>query len=159
MERARSAAGVNGVRIRAATIGDASEIAKLSTELGYPSTEDEVAWRLTALAASASHFIGVAERGGAVVGWIAAERRLLLESGERAEIVGLVVGASARRGGVGRVLVSAAEAWAAAQGLAVMTVRSNVARTESHPFYEAFGYVRQKTQHAYVKSIGDRPKE
>ncbi|MCL4845069.1 MAG: GNAT family N-acetyltransferase [Acidobacteria bacterium] len=153
MERATSTGRVIGVSVRPATQEDASEIARLSGELGYPCPAGEVASRLSALAASASHFIGVAQRGGAVVGWIAAERRLLLESGERAEIVGLVVGASARRGGVGRVLVSAAEAWAAAQGLAVMTVRSNAARTESHPFYEASGYVRQKTQHAYVKSL------
>jgi hypothetical protein len=32
-------------------------------------------------------------------------------------------------------------------------VRSNAARAESHPFYEALGYVRSKTQHVYTKTI------
>jgi hypothetical protein len=34
-----------------------------------------------------------------------------------------------------------------------MAVRSNVARAESHPFYERLGYVRTKTQHAYRKRL------
>ncbi len=34
-----------------------------------------------------------------------------------------------------------------------MTVRSNAARELSHPFYEALGYARAKTQHVYVKSL------
>ncbi len=141
------------VGIRPASAGDASEIARLCGELGYPCAAGEVASRLTALAASASHFVAVAERGGAMVGWVAAEHRVSLESGARGEIVGLVVSASARRTGVGRALVFAAEAWAASRGLEVVLVRSNVARAASHPFYETSGYVRQKTQHVYAKSI------
>ena len=31
----------------------------------------------------------------------------------------------------------------------VLVVRSNVARESSHPFYEALGYKREKTQHVY----------
>jgi GNAT superfamily N-acetyltransferase len=54
---------------------------------------------------------------------------------------------------VGRVLVAAAEAWAASRGLALMTVRSNVTRSESHPFYERLGYLKIKTQHAYRKRL------
>jgi hypothetical protein len=34
-----------------------------------------------------------------------------------------------------------------------ISVRSNVARLESHPFYERLGYVRTKTQHAYAKQL------
>lgn len=141
------------VGIRQASTGDASEIARLCGELGYPCAAGEVASRLSALSASASHFVAVAERGGAMVGWVAAEHRVSLESGARGEIVGLVVSASVRRTGVGRALVSAAEAWAASCGLGVVFVRSNVARAASHPFYETSGYVRQKTQHVYAKSL------
>jgi hypothetical protein len=43
--------------------------------------------------------------------------------------------------------------WAAGRALDVITVRSNVARAESHPFYERLGYVRAKTQHAYRKHL------
>ena len=38
---------------------------------------------------------------------------------------------------------------------ALMTVRSNVVRHESHPFYERVGYERTKTQHAYRKRLAD----
>ena len=39
------------------------------------------------------------------------------------------------------------------RGLENVSVRSNVVRLESHPFYERAGYVRVKTQHAYWKRI------
>ena len=34
-----------------------------------------------------------------------------------------------------------------------MTVRSNVACEQSHPFYAAIGYAREKTQHVYRKTL------
>lgn len=141
------------MRIRQATIGDAAGIARLATELGYPSSDVEMAARLGSLLRSDSQFVGVAEDGSNLVGWVAAERRLLLESGTRVELVGLIVGSAARRCGTGRALVAAAEAWALGQGVKVISVRSNVARLESHPFYERLGYARTKTQHAYSKQL------
>jgi GNAT superfamily N-acetyltransferase len=82
------------------------------------------------------------------------ERRVSLESGEAAEITGLVVAASARRTGVGKALVSSAEQWTARQGLTAIRVRSNITRAESHPFYERLGFLRKKTQHTYEKPLG-----
>ena len=78
----------------------------------------------------------------------------MLESGERVEIVGLIVGAESRRSGIGAALVHAAEDWAVEQQLQVISVRSSIARIESHPFYERLGYIRSKTQHAYLKRLG-----
>ena len=141
--------------VRLANTNDAGAIARLTTILGYPSTETETSQRLEFLIQSASYFIAVAEVSSTIVGWVAAERRLLLESGERAEIVGLIVDPDCRRGGIGRALVQAAEGWAAEQDLRVISVRSNVARIESHPFYEKLGYERRKTQHAYAKQLRD----
>ncbi|CAN5781327.1 GNAT family N-acetyltransferase [soil metagenome] len=139
--------------IRPATIADAPDIARLANQLGYPVSDQQIAGRLTRLLGSAAHFIAVAAMPPSLVGWVAAERRLLLESGERVELVGLVVASTARRAGIGRALVQAAEAWAVAQKLRVISVRSNVARAESHPFYERLGYTRTKTQHAYSKQL------
>ena len=64
-----------------------------------------------------------------------------------------VVGAGARGTGVGRALVEAAERWALGRGIALMTVRSNVLRPESHPFYARLGYALTKTQHCYRKHL------
>lgn len=144
------------MQIRRARTGDAEAIAQLTTELGYPTTPDQATTRLASLLARESYFIAVAEVSSRVVGWIAAERRLILESGERVEIVGLVVSATARRAGVGAALVHAAEAWAKGQGFQALSVRSNVARVEAHPFYERLGYSRTKTQHAYTKQLAEQ---
>jgi predicted N-acetyltransferase YhbS len=141
------------VLVRPARLEDAAEIANLSTELGYPTSEGEMKRRMEKLLQSVAYFLAVAEQESRVIGWVAAERRLLLESGERADIVGLIVTKNAQRSGTGLALVHAAEAWAIQQGMRTMAVRSSVARLESHPFYERLGYVRAKTQHAYLKQL------
>nr|WP_239537608.1 GNAT family N-acetyltransferase [Dyella mobilis] len=109
--------------------------------------------RLGALLSHPNHHVSVAEQGAALLGWIAVEHRCTLESGERIEIVGLVVDASHRGGGVGRMLVADAERWARQRGFEAISVRSNIARDASHPFYESLGYVRRKTQHCYTKTL------
>ena len=145
------------MKIRCAQAADASEIARLSGELGYPNSPGDIAARLSVLLADADHFIAVAVGDEPrLCGWVAAERRLLLEYGERVELVGLVVGADARRTRLGSALVAQAEDWARSRGAGTIVVRSNTARVESHPFYEALGYVRTKTQHAYSKSLAVR---
>jgi GNAT superfamily N-acetyltransferase len=141
--------------LREARIGDAAEIARLAGELGYPVDVDAMRARLCELSSMPQHRIVVAQgEHGDLLGWIAAERRFTLESGERIEIVGLVVDATARGSGVGRELVADAERWAFAQGFGAIGVRSNVVREGSHPFYESLGFVRVKTQHAYRKVLG-----
>src|SRR5699024_8827973 len=121
--------------------------------LGYLTTTSEMASRLAILLPLPNHFIAVAEALGTLLGWIAVEKHLLLVSGEKAELTGLVVGSAARRKGVGKALVLAAEHWAIVQGLNAIIVRSNIARAESHPFYEGIGYTRTKTQHTYIKNL------
>lgn len=138
-----------------ARIDDAAEIARLAGELGYPADVDAMHARLRELLPMPRHRIVVAQgERDELLGWIAVERRLTLESGERVEIVGLVVDAAVRGSGVGRELVADAEQWALAQGFDAIGVRSNVLREGSHPFYESLGFARVKTQHAYRKVLG-----
>ena len=114
--------------------------------------------RLITLRDSDKHYVAVADGTGTnLLGWIAAEHRLLLESGERVEIVGLVVDRAARRKGIGQALVASVESWAALGGAANVFVRSNVTRDESHSFYASLGYGRTKTQHAYTRRIPAGP--
>ena len=145
------------VTIRAAVRADAPRLAELSGVLGYPASADVVAARLDRLAALTGHLVLVAELPeGPVIGWLHASEQELLETGRRVEIVGLVVDAAHRGLGVGRLLIAGVEAWTVQRGLDQLHVRSNVVRTESHPFYERLGYVRVKTQHAYRKVLKDR---
>jgi GNAT superfamily N-acetyltransferase len=140
--------------VRRATVADAFRIAELSRVLGYPADAGVIAGRLERLLALEHELVLVAASAGAgAAGWVHAAEQETLESGHRCEIVGLVVDAAHRGQGVGRRLVAAVEAWAAARGLELVTVRSNVARTESHPFYERLGYLRTKTQHTYRKRL------
>jgi GNAT superfamily N-acetyltransferase len=140
--------------IRTAVLGDAPRLAALSGVLGYPVGEATLALRLGNLLTRDEDIVLVAQAAsGHVVGWLHGAQQESLESGRRCEILGLVVDAAYRGQGVGRRLVAAVEEWGATRGLEQMVVRSNVVRTESHPFYERLGYVRAKTQHAYRKSL------
>jgi len=144
------------VHIRKAISTDASCIARLSGELGYPASEQEIRGRLIELSLLPTHIALVAESDGVGVGWATGEIRISLETGRRAEITGLVVDPGARRGGIGRKLVAGLESWAQEHECGVITVRSNVVRPESHPFYEQLGYLRAKTQHSYKRVIQPR---
>lgn len=141
------------MNVRPADVADAAGIADLSTTLGYPANPSAMRERLERLLARPDCAIFVGDVNGTVVGWIHVAVEDLLVAGERCEIWGLVVDGAHRRVGVGRRLVEAAERWAFARGLDLISVRSNIVRNESHPFYARLGYARAKTQHAYRKSL------
>ena len=139
--------------IRGARPGDAAELVRLSIQLGYSLTVDEMKERLAVLLPNERHCIAVAMSGSRMLGRVHVEHSSSIEEGERAELKGLVVDADARRGGVGRQLVEVAESWALSRGLPFLIVRSNVVREIAHPFYLALGYSRVKTQHYYRKAV------
>jgi GNAT superfamily N-acetyltransferase len=142
------------IHLRLAEIGDAAALAALSAELGYPRSVTDISTALRELLAAPDKLVMIATGAdGQPLGWIAAERRVMLETGASAEITGLVVAAAARRRGIAGRLLAAAERWAATQGLRALRVRSNVTRTESHPFYLGQGYAQKKTQHVYEKIL------
>lgn len=144
------------MNIRKARLTDAKAISALAHDLGYDASEADMVFRLTHLLADPDQFVAVAERPDqTLAGWIAAERRLSLESGEKAEIVGLVVDSAARRTGAGRALVNAARKWAETCELTNLCVRSNAARAEAHHFYPALGFSHDKTQHVYKMTLGN----
>ena len=143
--------------IRRADLNDALEMARLAAELGYPIPASEMERRLERLLRDSRHYIVVAPAAdGRLLGWMHVEHRTSIEGGDRAELMGLVVDSTARRRGIGRELIDVAENWISAKGLSELTVRSNIARQSSHPFYEGLGYVRSKTQHVYIKAVRPR---
>ena len=139
------------VSIRRATLEDAGPIAMLASELGYAADAEAMRDRLHGVLASADLLLVGVDASQAVVGWLQARAGLIVESGFRVEIVGLIVAPSSRRCGVGRALVRAAETWAREMKAEAMVVRSNIKRAESHVFYPALGFTATKTQMVYRK--------
>ncbi len=142
--------------IRPATVDDAAAIARLSSQLGYPADAGTFAQRLALIAGSPRHQVFVAvdpDEDAVLLGMVGVEQRLMVETGEPAEIVAMVVDADARRGGIGRALIDAACDWARAQGCERIFLRSNVLREQAHAFYPALGFARSKTQHVYERPL------
>jgi GNAT superfamily N-acetyltransferase len=134
--------------------GDAAEVAGLSGQLGYPTDPHEIAGRIGALAGDPDSAILVAESvDHRLLGWVHVIGRRFIESGPSAEVIGLVVDAAVRRGGVGAELLAAAESWASARGYTSMRIRSNTARVEARPFYLKHGYAIVKTQYVFRKDL------
>ena len=94
------------VTIRAAQFDDASRLAELSEQLGYPTTPDGVRHKLQRITSDAEHEVWVAESsGGEVLGWIDLLVERALVSGNEVEMAGLVVDEACRGQGVGRRLM------------------------------------------------------
>ncbi len=139
--------------VRRASLADAAAVSRLASEWGYPSPEAVVLERLERLIASSEHIALVAHVDKVVAGWATGEVRLSIGADPRVEITGLVVSAASRRLGIGRLLVTHLEDWSLEKKIHDLFLRSNVARSEAHPFYERLGYERTKTQHSYKKVL------
>ncbi len=140
--------------IRAARHEDAVRLAELCTQLGYPSTPQEVSSRFSKIDALPDQLILVAvDPSLAIVGWIHAFVYRVLESDPMVEIGGLVVDRQARNRGIGRALITAVEDWAISRKIEVVSLRSNSLRIEAHAFYHRLGYTVPKTQLVFRKNL------
>jgi GNAT superfamily N-acetyltransferase len=146
------------VRIRSMQPSDSARVADLATQLGYPSTTDEIEHRLAEMEENpvAAAFVAV-DSGDTVVGWIQVERTPSLAVSHSALIGGLVVDDAHRSGRIGAVLLEAGERWARDHGARTITVSSRVAREGAHRFYEREGYERLKTSHIFTSHIFTKP--
>jgi len=142
------------VKIRRARQTDASRIAELSGQLGYPTTTRQMAGRLNSALKMQNGACFVAEtKTDGVIGWVHVSVTPLLEVERRAEVNGLVVAEQVRSRGAGGKLLTAAEKWSRKRGCVGMSVRSNVLRERAHSFYLRQGYEHYKTQRAFRKTL------
>jgi GNAT superfamily N-acetyltransferase len=144
--------------VRPAATGDAGALARLSGQLGYPSSREAVDRRLAEILRHPEHAVFVAETHDAgeqprIAGWIHAAMTRTVESEPSVEIGGLVVEESLRSYGIGEKLLTEAERWARSLGLAAVIVRSNVIRERAHAFYQRLGYRVVKSQRVFRKQI------
>jgi GNAT superfamily N-acetyltransferase len=148
----KSGVGVGEVKIREATERDVEALAGLMTELGYPTTVEEMGRRLAGISADPSYLTLVAERDGRVVGMAGVHLQRTYEAdGEIARIMSFVVGSEERGGGVGRALISAVEDWARSRGAADIMLTAHERRAGAHEFYRRLGYDR--TGYRFYKEL------
>ena len=140
--------------VRPPNDSDAPVLADLATQLGYPVGTDALRKRLVDVAANDQAAVLVAsDETDRPIGWIHVELKRTLVAPLTAQVMGLVVDEGARNGGVGRDLLQAAEAWAAARGCRQVLVGTRVTRGRAHRFYVREGYTLQKTSHFFEKAI------
>lgn len=143
------------LHIRQATANDAEALARLTTQLGYPSQSEEITRRLRDLPPERSG-IFVAVIDNKVLGWVHVNLLSRLQVSNAAEIAGLVVDEKSRSKAIGRALLKAAEAWAIEKDCSTMYVRTNVVRHGAHVFYRHLGYQQVKTSLTFTKSLGQQ---
>jgi GNAT superfamily N-acetyltransferase len=154
MMRVERAGKQSQLKIRRAKTTDATRLAELSGQLGYPTTPAEITRRLKRLKAASRNALLVADHSqDGVAGWLHVSAVPLIEVDFRAEINAFVVGEKHRSQGAGAKLLAAAEEWARKQGCRGVSVRSNVIRERAHKFYERNGYEHYKTQKAFRKPL------
>lgn len=139
--------------IREARLEDIELIRLLSNELGYPSTAEQIKYRLEKIINSESDAVFVTVENNITIGWIHIFGTIRLESGSFAEIGGLVVSSGHRNKRIGKALVKEAEKWAQEKGYKILRVRSRTSRKDAHRFYEKEGYKMKKEQAVFEKIL------
>ena len=139
--------------IRAATMHDANELARLLTQLGHPTNASQIVETWDTWRAEKNHAF-VAERDdGSLAGVVTLHSMLVLHRPKPVgRITSLIVDAPSRGQGIGTALVAAAESELAVRGCGLLEITSNLKRTDAHAFYESLGY--ERTSFRLAKTIG-----
>lgn len=136
--------------IRDAGEGDAAAIAELLTELGYPSSAEEVEGRVARFGEADRLFL--AEVEGEVAGLAGIHVSPSLEyDADAAKLSALVVAARFRRRGIGEALVRAVEAEARRRRCVLLFLTTAERREDAHAFYRRIGL--EETGRRFAKRL------
>ena len=141
--------------IRDARPEDASALAGLLEELGFPAAVDVVAERLGALAVAGETTL-VGAQGTEVLGFVTVHVTPVLHRPTPVgRLTALIVTSRAQGQGLGLALVAAAERHLAGAGCALVEVTSNRELTGAHAFYLRLGYAM--TSYRFCKALPPLP--
>lgn len=147
--------GATQTTIREMTHDDLDAVLPLMDQLGYDVPPEELARRFAAVTGSGDHKLLVAVVNGRIVGFLHVFARSALEKPPEAMVQSMAVDKAIRRGGIGRLLLTHAETWAAEKGFASVSLHSQLKRDDAHAFYQAQGYKRVTTSGLLRKILGD----
>lgn len=143
----------DSLTVREAAPEDASQLAPLLGELGYPVDANNLAPRMRRMLERDDQKVLIAERDGQALGLLALHVfPVLAYDRDLAMIMALVVTQRARGLGVGRALIDRAEAIGKARGASRLMVTTHIRRADAHAFYERLGF--DFTGRRYVRPIG-----
>ncbi len=130
------------ITIRTATIDDAEAVAKLLTQLGYPSSADDACERIAYLNGEHDAIL-LAVNGVHICGMATVHILPVIHcTGTMARVTAFVVDASTRGRGIGKALLTAIREFAIARKVRRIEVVSGNHRPQAHVFYENAGYKR-----------------
>jgi GNAT superfamily N-acetyltransferase len=133
--------------VREAMPEDVPDLAALMQELGYPTSREEMKIRFENIFRHPDYTAYIAGCAGEIAGMIGLNRNYAFESnGCYIRISALIVKASCRNLGIGKLLMDMAEHWANQMGADFMVVNSGDRdeRKIAHQFYQKLGFI-QKT--------------
>ena len=140
------------VQIRDACLRDSSVIARLMSQLGYPTSSDEMKERLAGILPNSDYMTLIAEVQKDAVGVIGiGVSRYYEKNGVYGRLLALVVDERWRGQGIGASLVAQAEHWLKEREVTSIVVNSGKHRDEAHRFYKQLGY--EETGVRLVKSL------
>lgn len=134
--------------IRAIQPKDIIDLVELMSELGYPTTLEELKERLGLLRKHDDYEVLVAVKNNQVIGFAGLCKGLAFEfTGVYVRIIAFVVSSKQRKQGIGTMLIKACEEWAIQQGAVAITLNSGnrKERQTAHAFYIGNGYVGKST--------------
>ena len=138
--------------IRDASPHDSEAVAHLVGQLGYPTSPEAVAARITQLEASRADRLVVAELDGDIVGLASLHVSLSVEYDDpAAKLSAIVVDERYRRRGIGEALVMALEGEARARGCGLIFLTTAERRKDAHTFYRRLGF--EETGRRFAKLL------
>ena len=133
----------NDFTIRNAKLSDAPELAALICQLGYQAKRVKMEMRLKSVFSSPAYKTFVAIMDGCVCGMIGTLTHPTYEHNDLSgRILALVTLSTARRRGIGRALIAAAEKDFVRKGIKRVALDTRLTREDAHKFYESLGYER-----------------
>ncbi|MDW0116804.1 GNAT family N-acetyltransferase [Sporosarcina thermotolerans] len=136
------------IEIREVQQTDYKDLVELMSELGYPTTLEELTKRMELLRKNVDYEALVVVKNNQVIGFAGLCKALAFEfTGIYVRIIAFVVSSKQRKQGIGTMLLKACEEWAIQQGAVAMTLNSGNRdeRQTAHIFYTSNGYVGKST--------------
>jgi GNAT superfamily N-acetyltransferase len=141
------------IQLKPIAIQHIQDVQRLSGQLGYPLSVNEIEDNITEVISNKDHIAFVVLNNEKVIAWIHAFRAIFLESKPFVEIGGLIVDENYRGKGIGKQLIKRIKEWSLEKGIGSIRVRCNIRRKEAHQFYLNIGFDEIKEQKVFQMNL------